>query len=217
MAEIIKVTFPDGEQICYNHPVDTMLKVLLKIGCENFPQITLETAGQRFVTKSFGAKVKKYAREIIDGWYYINRTDTREKALQLINISRALNLDLIIEVGNFEPLLISRSVKHTKPKNKLQVTMSDGEIIDYDGFSDVLMACIDRLGPRKVSHYANFDLSSKCPLFETTNTTGKRLKVAESLYMAIPQSARDTAKLLHVIACRLKENIKIELLPLASA
>ena len=142
MAEIIKVTFPDGAQICYSHPIDTMLKVLLKIGCENFPQITLETAGQRFVTQSFGPKVKKYVREIIDGWYYINRTDTREKALQLININRVLNLDLIIEVGNFEPLHISRSVKHAKPKNKLQVTMSDGEIIDYDGFSDVLMACI---------------------------------------------------------------------------
>lgn len=218
MAELIRVTFPDGEQICHKTPINTVHHVLEKIGSTRFPEITLETAGHRFVTKTVAPKLKKYAREIADGWYYINRTDTREKTAHLININRMLGLGLLIEVGDFKPLQHSKKAsKSSKSKHRVQVTMPDGEVIDYDSFSDVIMACVDRLGPRNVSYKANLDLSSKCPLFATTNNTGKRLQVDEALYMALPGSAKETATVLYVIACRLKNTMKVELLPLASA
>lgn len=219
MADLIKVTFPDGEQICYKSPINTMIQVLIKIGVNRFPEITLENAKRPLVSQEIYPELKYYTREIVPGWYYINRTDTREKTAQLININRLLDLGLKIEVG--EDLKAQSNPKigrASKQKNRLRVTMANGEILDYDTYCDVFMACIDKLGPRLVSSKANFDLNGNCPLLTTTNTTGKRRKVAESLYLALPNTVKDACKMLRLITSRLGllDKMKIEVIPLAS-
>ena len=213
MADLIKVTFPDGNQVCYSNPVNTVIEVLKWIGESRFHEITLENGGKPLVSQEIYPHLKKYQKEIIPGWYYTNRTDTREKTSQLININRTLGLNLVIQTsdefrGSKNPPIACSS----RPKNCLKVTLPDGEVIDYEGYKDVFMACIDKLGPRLISSKANFDLSSKCPLLTTTNTTGNRLKVADSLYLAIPFTAKEAAKILNLIAIRLQisDKMKIE-------
>ena len=213
MADLIKVTFPDGKQVCFRNPVNTVIEVLKWIGESRFHEITLENGGKPLVSQEIYPHLKNYQKEIVPGWYYTNRTDTREKTSQLININRALGLNLIIETSDeFRGERNPPNVGSTRPKNWLKVTLPDGEVIDYEGYRDVFMACIDKLGPRLISSKANFDLSSKCPLLTTTNTTGTRLKVADSLYLAMPTTTKEAAKILNLIALRLQisDKMKIE-------
>ena len=39
--KLIRVTFPDGEVICYNNATSTMIAALNKIGSDKFPAINL--------------------------------------------------------------------------------------------------------------------------------------------------------------------------------
>lgn len=70
MADIIKVTFPDGTEYCYKSPVNTVLAVLRKIGVERFPAITLMRGKNRVVSQLNNSEIKQYVREIIPGWYH---------------------------------------------------------------------------------------------------------------------------------------------------
>ena len=214
MADLIRVTFPGEDAICYKSPVNTVIEVLRKIGEERFGEITMSIRKRPLVSKEIYPELQKYTKEIIPGWYYINQSDTREKTSQLINISRLLNLNLTVEVGtrftaNADPKIPGA----TRPKNKLLVTMPDGEVIDYESYKDVFMACIDKLGPRRVSNRANIDLSANCSLLTVTNTTGNRRKIGDYLYLAIPFTAKEAKKILEIIGKRLDENIKVEVIP----
>ena len=152
MADLIRVTFPGEDAICYKSPVNTVIEVLRKIGVERFGEITMSIRKRPLVSQEIYPELKKYTKEVIPGWYYINQSDTREKTSQLINISRLLNLNLAVEVGsNFTANADPKIPGATRPKNKLVVTMPDGEVIDYESYRDVFMACIDKLGPRRVS------------------------------------------------------------------
>lgn len=180
MADLIRVTFPGEDPICYKSPVNTVIEVLRKIGVERFGEITMSIRKRPLVSQEIYPELKKYTKEIIPGWYYINQSDTREKTSQLINISRLLNLNLTVEVGsNFTANADPKIPGATRPKNKLVVTMPDGEVIDYESYRDVFMACIDKLGPRRVSNSANLDLSANCPLLTVTDTTGHRRKIGD--------------------------------------
>ena len=214
MAELIRVTFPGEDAICYKSPVNTVLEVLRKIGVEHFGKISLSIRKRPLVSQEIYPELKKFTKEIISGWYYINQSDTREKTSQLINISRLLNLNLLVEVGsNFPTNAAPKIPGATRSKNKLLVTMPDGEVIDYESYRDVFMACIDKLGPRRVSNSANLDLSANCPLLTVTNTTGHRRKIGDYLYLAIPFTAKDAKKILEIIAKRLGENITVKVVP----
>lgn len=201
--EVIKVTFPDGEEICYQHPVSTVIEVLRKIGEARFPEIDLEIAKHRIVSQELVPELRKYTKEITTGWYYINRTDTREKTAQLININRVLNLGLKIEVGYFKANNDPHIERISRKKNRIIVTMPNGEIIDYESYKDVFVTVIDRIGPRRISSRANFDLNGNQPLLTTTDTNGSRVQVAEALFLAYPRTAIDSKKFLELIAKRL--------------
>ena len=217
MANLIRVTFPGEDSICYKSPVNTVIEVLRKIGVERFGEITMSIRKRPLVSQEVYPELKKYTKEIIPGWYYINQSDTREKTSQLINISRLLNLNLTIEVGSdFKASANPKIPGATRPKNKLLVTMSNGEVIDYESYSDVFMACIDKLGPRKVSKIANFNLSANCPLLTVTDTTGHRRKIGDYLYLEIPYTAKHAKKILEIVGKRLGENIKVEVEPSSS-
>lgn len=219
MALRIKVTFPDGTVICRRNGVDTILDVLRKIGPGRFPEITLEMRKRPLVSQEkYPEFPGNYTKEICPGWYYLNQSDTRTRQAQLINIDKLLNLGLLIEVGeNLETSVETAKRGGTRSKTKLVVTMPDGEILDDNSYRDVFVKCIERLGARKVSSRANFDLNKFCPLFTATDASGKRVKLDESLYVAIPTATKETAKILHLIGLRLglTPPWKIEIRPLA--
>lgn len=204
MAEVIKVTLPDGKEICYRSPINTIIEVLRWIGPERFEDIPIKINGRPLVSRNTYSDMRNYTVEILPGWHFIRQADTRQRYLQLISINDSLNLELKIEIGDYKsqrnPCSGSES---TRPKSLLRVTMPDGEIIDYDSFRDVFGTVVDKLGPRTISAKANFDWSDNQPLLTVTNTNGDRVKIGEYLYMKYPQTVKAAVKMLGLIARRL--------------
>lgn len=71
MADLIRVTFPGEDAICYKSPVNTVIEVLRKIGEERFGEITMSIRKRPLVSKEIYPELQKYTKEIIPGWYYI--------------------------------------------------------------------------------------------------------------------------------------------------
>lgn len=216
MADIIKVTFPDGTEFCYKSPVNTVIAVLRKIGKDRFSEISLMRGDNRVVSQSYNPKLKNYTKEIIPGWYYFNQTDTREKTNQLINLNRQFDLGIKIEVGTFKGSSDPSIPGTTRSKNRLVVTMPNGEVINHESYRQVFADCIYKLGPRRVSSQANIELSKNQDLFSATNMTGSRFQLDETLYMQIPYTAKEAMKILKIIAIRLNEKINVEYLPMSN-
>lgn len=216
MADIIKVTFPDGTEFCYKSPVNTVISVLKRIGKERFPEINFMQGENRVVSRDYNPKLKNYLKEITDGWYYFNQNDTRGKTNQLINLNNQFNLGMKIEVGAFKGTTDPSIPGTTRSKNRIVVTMPDGKVINHESYRQVLADCIYRLGPRRVSAKANIQLSKKQDLFSATNLAGNRFQLDETLYMLMPHTAKDAMKVLKIIASRLNERISVEYLPMSN-
>lgn len=216
MADIIKVTFPDGTEYCYKSSVNTVIAVLRKLGKERFSEINFTLGSRRVVSQVYDPKLKSYLKEITDGWYYFNQNDTKGKTNQLINLNRQFDLGMKIEVGNFKGQKDPNIPGLTLTKNRLVVTMPDGEVINHESYRDVFADCIYKLGPRRVSAKANMKLSKKKDLFSATNSEGNRFKLDETLYMLIPYTAKEAMKILRIIAIRLNEKINVEYLPMSN-
>lgn len=211
MQEILKVTFPDGEEICYRYAKYTMLEVLRKIGVEQLSKIDMTTRYRPLVSTQIYPELKDCTLEILPGWYYISQSDTREKTSQLININRQLGLGLKIEVGDFAGKRM-REKNTRRPKHKIRVTFADGQVIDYDSFLEVFKAAIDKLGVQRVKSRANIDLPGGRSLFAVTNREGNRFEFEQFAFMALPPTAVDAAKQLKFIATKLREPINVELI-----
>lgn len=56
----LRVTFPNGEVICYNNATATMIAVLNRIGEEKFPLISLEMCHLPLVSREIYPKYKEY-------------------------------------------------------------------------------------------------------------------------------------------------------------
>lgn len=214
MAEVIRVTLPDGKEICYRSPLHTFVEVLKWIGEERFEDIPVKINGRPIVSHDT-YPIKNYTIEILPGWHFIKQADTRERYLKLLAINNGMNLGMKIEIGDFKADKNPSLNKCCRPKSLLRVTMPNGECIDYDSYRDVFMTVIDKLGPRSVSAKANFDWSSNQPLFTATNPDGIRVKVADSLFLALPQTVKQAATMLKLIAKRLgiATDIIIEVIP----
>ena len=214
MAEVIKVTLPDGKEICYKSPLHTFIEVLKWIGAQRFDEIPVKINGRPLVSHET-YPIKNYTIEILPGWHFIKQADTRERYLKLLAINNGMNLGMKIEIGDFKGEKNPPIQGVCRPKSLLRVTMPDGELVDYDSYRDVFMTVIDKLGPRTISAKANFDWSANQPLLSVTNPDGVRIKVADSLFLALPYTVKKAANMLNLIAKRLgiAENIKIEVIP----
>lgn len=215
MAYIIKVTFPNGKTSCYRSPLYTVIDVLRWIGSEHFHEIDFMTGQQKIVTQTVLEPFKKYSKEIEPGWFYIHRSDTREKTNMLINLNTQFNLNLKIEEGDFKydrNPVVSGS---TRSKYKISVTMPDNSIVDYDSFKEVFIECIYQFGPRRLAKAANLQINKNIDLFSPTDLNGDRLKVDDNLYVFLPRTAKEAYTYLNLISKRLRINLQVQYLPMA--
>ena len=145
--ERLRVSFPDGKTFCMRHPKDTMIAVLKEIGPGRLREITLERNKRPLVAQEIFPELKKYMREVCDGWYLNCQSDTDEKFLQLSLINKALSLGLEIEKGDFKETDTTESDKIIKrPKNRLRIKLEDGNVIEDDTSANVVIKLIERLG-----------------------------------------------------------------------
>ena len=215
MPRLLKVIFPDGKEVCFRSPIHTFIEVLKWIGEDRIHEIPIKISDRPLVSHEKYPQFSNYTIEILPGWYYIRQADTEQRYLQLCSINESMNLGLKIELGDFKGEKNPPARGATRPKSNLRVVMPDGSLIDYESYRDVFISVIDKLGPRKISAKANLDLNGYQPLLTATDTDGGRVKIADHLYLAVPQTAKLAFNILNQIAKRLciADSMKIEILP----
>lgn len=207
--KLIRVTFPDGEVICYNNATSTMIAALNKIGSDKFPAINLELCHLPLLSKVIYPQYKEeWMKPVGDGWYLNAQSNSDNKYLQLRSISDQLSLGLIVELGtDFETQINPNREKKSRTKDKLLVKFPDGEYVANDSALDTYLETIWKLGIDDIMR-KHLTWRDKV-LITTSQVANGQIQVDERRWVMVPNITKDKAKLLRVVAAML--HIKLEI------
>lgn len=93
----IKVTFPDGHEICKQKVADTMVEVIRRIGFEKVRSLNIQMYGFPIISVTKYEQEKYNWSEATAGLYVFTHSSTDKKLSQLNEINDALSLGLRIE------------------------------------------------------------------------------------------------------------------------
>ena len=205
----LRVTFPNGEMICYKNATSTMIATLNKIGEDKFPLIKLKLCHLPLLSREIYPKYKKDMKPICDGWYLNAQSNSDSKFLQLKAINDQLDLGLNIELGDdFETQEEPEKGKRSKTKDKLLIKMPDGEYIANDSALETFLETVWQLG---VDEIRKKELSwGGNPLITRTKIANNQVQVDSDRWIVVPSSIRDKVKLLRVIGAML--HVKMEII-----
>ena len=101
---VIRVTYPDKRVSFHKKSSDTFFDVIKSAGAKNVERMGFEVLGKNLVSSSLfeNEKYKKYQREVEPGLYVCTYCNTQRKLKILKEISRELNLNLVVEVVMIE-------------------------------------------------------------------------------------------------------------------
>ena len=144
----VRVTFPDGEVICYKRVVNTFIETIKKIGPERVAALGMEVRHHPLVSKEKIALFKDNSKPIDDEWYVITESDTGQKYLQLMSISEQLDLGLLIELAEeFDEYDDAPRALVRKPKSPFSVSFPDGEVFTGAVPRETFVKAIVKIGP----------------------------------------------------------------------
>lgn len=206
----LRVTFPNGEVICYNSVAATMVETLNRIGAEKFPLIKLEVNHLPLISKEIYPKYEKYMKPLRDGWYLNTQPNTDSKFILLKAINEQLSLGLNIELGEgFEVQEEPNKVKKTKSKGKLLVTMPNGDKITNNSTVQTFLEVIKHLG---VEDIKNKHLQwGGNPLITNTQIVNNQMQIDSNRWIIVPNTTKEKVKLLRVIGAMLHVNMEIDI------
>lgn len=207
----LRVTFPNGEEICYKNATSTMIATLNKIGEDKFPLIKLELCHLPLLSREIYPKYKKDMKPICDGWYLNAQSNSDSKFLQLKAINDQLDLGLKIELGDdFETQEEPEKEKRSKTKDKLLIKMPDGEYIANDSALETFLETVWQLG---IDDIRKKELSwGGNPLITRTKIANNQVQVDSDRWIIVPNTTRDKVKLLRVIGAMLHVKMEINVI-----
>lgn len=207
----LRVTFPNGEAICYKNATSTMIATLNKIGEDKFPLIKLELCHLPLLSREIYPKYKKDMKPICDGWYLNAQSNSDSKFLQLKAINDQLDLGLKIELGDdFETQEEPEKEKRSKTKDKLLIKMPDGEYIANDSALETFLETVWQLG---IDEIRKKELSwGGNPLITRTKIANNQVQVDSDRWIIVPNTTRDKVKLLRVIGAMLHVKMEINVI-----
>lgn len=94
----IRVTFPDGTVLQDRNATTTLLMAVEKIGLSQVASVGLSVDKSDFVSKTPTTQSNHADWHQVGDWYVNTHSSTSSKVTQLTKISKALNLDLKIEI-----------------------------------------------------------------------------------------------------------------------
>lgn len=207
----LRVTFPNGEEICYKNATSTMIATLNKIGEDKFPLIKLELCHLPLLSREIYPKYKKDMKPICDGWYLNAQSNSDSKFMQLKAINDQLELGLKIELGDdFETQEEPEKEKRSKTKDKLLIKMPDGEYIANDSALETFLETVWQLG---IDDIRKKELSwGGNPLITRTKIANNQVQVDSDRWIIVPNTTRDKVKLLRVIGAMLHVKMEINVI-----
>lgn len=201
----LRVTFPDGEVICYTSSKKTYVETLKKIGADKVKDVYIEICHLPLFSQTIYPQYKGDMASIGDGWYVNLRGGTTNRYAQLKVISEKLNLGLQVDMSDdFKGETI-----HRGPKNLcvLEVTLPDGTTIGEKNSADTFMQCIWSLGIDKVRKlnlkHGGHDLITTAKLYPN------QVQVDTDRWLIVPGAIKDKVKILTVIGAMLHVKLDI--------
>ena len=97
---ILRVTFPDGYEICNEKVSKTMAEVVVRIGAERVMALNIRNNGDNIIVEDYSKNdiKNRYCLNEVGRGYYLNTLSNSDlKIVQLEKISEALHLGLKVE------------------------------------------------------------------------------------------------------------------------
>ena len=208
----LKVTFLNGETICYRNSIDTMMAILRGIKPDRLDLISLEAKGRRLFTQSVCEEDSPYALEIGKGWFYVHKfVDTASKYYQLFQINKVLNLGLNIEIV---PVTMAsdyrfREVKRN-PRKQLIISFGKDKTIEGLNCAETLSQFVKLIGVETVARKNLF--WHKKPLLTTCRDKSKRIELEKFRWIIFPVNCQETSDLIRFISALTRFNCQVEVM-----
>lgn len=207
----IRVTFPNGKIICHPNVTDTFIAVLREIGSERFSEITLELCHLPLLGHEIYPRYKDWMKPICEGWYLNAQSNTDQKYIQLRSINDSLSLGLNIEIGeDFETQEKVVKERSSKSKAKLLVKFPDGEYIANQSSSETFLECLWKFGIDEIMRKSIEWCGDS--MITSYKVSDRQIQVDVNRWAIVPNTTKERAKLLRVIAAHFRINLEITIL-----
>lgn len=205
---LVRVTFDNGESICYSRVLTTFLETLKRIPYERYNEIDLMLGTSQLVTRTVPDKYAKYNKPLGNGWFVITQSDSSQKYLQLRAIISKLHLNFKVELGyDFEKDKEVGFQHEKKPKQKLLVKLKNGEYIAGASTAEVYISTLETIGFEVLMRKGI--MVGKFPLVVRTPVHNNYVEVGWNLYVYMPGSTDKKLKVLNIINAYFKAGLEI--------
>lgn len=196
--KLIRVTFPNGKEICYKSATDTMVATLQELGDDIISEIKMELCHLPLLSKEVYPKYKEWMKPVCDGWYINTQSNSDSKFLQLKAINEQLTLGLTIELGDdFEAQENPNKEKRSKSRDKLLVRFPNGQYFANNSTLDTFLEVVWEIG---IDEIKRKELSwGGNPLVTSSKMFNNQVQVDEQRWIIVPNTTKDRIKLLRVI------------------
>ena len=210
----LRISFPDGTQICDASATQTMIEAICKIGPERIAQLNMEVCHIPLVAQEVNPRYARWTKKIDDKWFLMAQSDTRQKYMQLVSVIKQLGMDVTVELGDFDTLEpVSKQKSETKQKKKkvqLEVTL-DNKVFTHG--SDTILTFLD------VVEYIGIDKVKKTnikagrfPIITSSKVANNQIETSTGEWLTVPTLVKDKYKVLRVVSSMTHNPMEIKII-----
>lgn len=210
----LRISFPDGTQICNTSATQTMIDAICKIGAERVAQLNMEACHIPLVSQEVNPRYAKWTKKIDDKWFLMAQSDTRQKYMQMVSVINQLGMDVKVELGDFdtlEPVSTKKSeTKQKKKKVQLEVTL-DNKVFTHG--SDTIFTFLDvveHIGIDKVKK-TNIKVG-KFPIITSSKVANNQVETSTGEWLTVPTLVKDKYKVLRVVSSMTHNPMEIKII-----
>ena len=210
----LRISFPDGTQICNASATQTMIDAICKIGAERVAQLNMEACHIPLVSQEVNPRYAKWTKKIDDKWFLMAQSDTRQKYMQMVSVINQLGMDVKVELGDFdtlEPVSTKKSeTKQKKKKVQLEVTL-DNKVFTHG--SDTIFTFLDvveHIGIDKVKK-TNIKVG-KFPIITSSKVANNQVETSTGEWLTVPTLVKDKYKVLRVVSSMTHNPMEIKII-----
>lgn len=208
---LLRVTFEDGQSICYANATMTFMETLRRIGIEKLRLVDITVAHVPLVSQQLSPKHKAYQKELVKGWFVMTQSDSDEKYRQLLAVKEQLNLDINIEIGtDFEKDKVKLFSKERVTKGSLLVSFPDGEFIGRTNPIDTYKDVILKIGLKSISA-KNIEFLGK-PLIAFSQVTNNYVEIDKGKWLYVPGTTKEKAKCLKILGLLMRIQYDVDII-----
>ncbi|MCR5077381.1 MAG: hypothetical protein K6A82_05005 [Prevotella sp.] len=201
----LRVTFPNGDIICYSNAKATFVETLRRIDSDSLAKVSIELCHLPLLTRNPYPQYKNDMEDVGNGWFVNTRGGVYNKAAQLRIISDQFRIGLAIDVSaDFKGEKVARGARGV---TVLQVSFPDGTVIGEENTADTFMQSVWKIGIDRVAQLGLLHGGKK--LITTAKQYNGQIQVDEHRWLLVPGATKDKAKLLKVINIMLHLNLDI--------